>query len=166
MTQQRQRCESRRAMSHTRWPVSGLVTLAMIFGCGVLVCGCGGADHTSAPPEILYGKDTCQQCIMIVSDARYAAGYTDEDGIPRAFDDIGCMAQFIRERGDLPYVLWVSDYNTEEWVRATGAWFVQSDDVVTPMGFGVVAVASESSARDLAARLSGTVLQFGELTGH
>lgn len=101
---------------------------------------------------------------MIVSDARYAAGYTDEDGLPRAFDDIGCMAQFIRERGEIPYVLWVSDYNTGEWVRAVGAWFVQSDDVVTPMGSGVVAVASESSASELAARLSGTILHFGELT--
>jgi copper chaperone NosL len=151
-------------MWRTGQSLVGFLALAVMFACGLLVWGCGGADHTPAPPEILYGKDTCQQCIMIVSDARYAAGYTDEDGIPRAFDDIGCMAQFIRERGDIPYVLWVSDYNTGEWVQAASAWFVQSDEVASPMGSGVVAVASESSAREIAARLSGTVLHFGELT--
>lgn len=168
MTRHGQRFQKhRRSMWHARRPLFGFLVVAEMFCCGVLVWGCGGADHASVPPEILYGKDTCQQCIMIVSDARFAAGYTDEDGIPRAFDDIGCMAEFVRERGEPPYVLWVSDYNTGDWVRAAGAWFVQSDDVVTPMGSGVVAVASESSARELAARMSGTVLQFEELTtGH
>lgn len=87
-----------------------------------------------------------------------------------AFDDIGCMVEFLQENESLPYALWVSDYNSGEWVRANNAWFVHSEDVVTPMGSGVVAVSNESAARELAARLSGTVLQFealtaGEVTG-
>jgi copper chaperone NosL len=135
-----------------------------MLGSGVLGWGCGGASHEETRPQILYGKDACRQCIMIVSDARYAAGYTDEDGMTAAFDDIGCMAEYIREHGKPPYVLWVSDYKSGEWVRAASAWFVRSDDVVTPMGSGIVAVSNESGARELAAKLSGTVLQFGELT--
>jgi nitrous oxide reductase accessory protein NosL len=100
--------------------------------------------------------------MMIVSEARYAGGYTDKDGMPVAFDDIGCMVRFVKEKGDPPYVLWVADYNGG-WLRAASAWFVQCDDIVTPMGSGIVAVSSESSARELAEARSGAVVPFEEL---
>lgn len=135
----------------------------VIVGSCVLGWGCGGGADAQSPPEILYGRDTCRECMMIVSEARYAAGYTDADGLPVAFDDVGCMVRFVNEKGRPPHVLWVADYNNGEWVRAASAWFVQSGDIATPMGSGIVAVSSESSARELAAERSGTILAFGKL---
>lgn len=102
--------------------------------------------------------------MMIVSEERYAAGYTDEDGLPVAFDDIGCMVRFVKEKGAPPQVLWVADYNSGEWIRATSAWFVQSNNLITPMGSGIVAVSSELTARELATSRSGTILAFGKLS--
>lgn len=144
--------------------VFGPLAVTVLSGVWMVGWGCDGTGDSQRAPEIILGKDTCQGCIMIVSDARYAAGYTDEDGMPRAFDDIGCMVEYVREREDFPYVLWVSDYDTRGWVRAASAWFVRSDDFITPMGSGLVAVGSEPTARELAASHSGAVLQFGELT--
>lgn len=101
---------------------------------------------------------------MIVSDARYAAGYTDKDGMPGAFDDIGCMLQYLRDKVDFKYVLWVVDYETGEWIRTEDAWFVQGDEIITPMGSGIVALSHEESARGVAERFSGNVLRFAELS--
>ena len=88
------------------------------------ICGCGGGDADS-PPELVYGEDACRRCIMIINEARYAAGYVDADGVSRGFDDLGCVLELLRGGESVPNVLWVVDHATEEWVRVADAWFVR-----------------------------------------
>jgi copper chaperone NosL len=138
-----------------RWIVVWLLALVMLGGCAKV--------DLDAPPEIVYGRDICTRCGMIIEDARFAAGYLTTDGEPRIFDDIGGMLRYEAEQPEAIHARWVHDYETEEWLRAEEAFFVLAPDIHTPMGFGVVALAEEGRATAVALRHSGTLLTFDEL---
>ncbi|MCC7077091.1 MAG: nitrous oxide reductase accessory protein NosL [Acidimicrobiia bacterium] len=122
---------------------------------------CGG--DSAGPPEINYGRDTCDGCDMVIDDPRFASAYRLPDGTESRFDDMGEM--FTRdELGDAD--AWVHDYDTEGWVEATSAWYVAGTGVESPMATGVVAFSTESRARAFASESGGTVLTWDEmLTG-
>lgn len=126
--------------------------------------GCGGESRTG-PPEIHYGRDACDQCHMIISEARYAAAYRNRNGDPSVFDDIGDMVQHARRAKVLDSMTaWVHDYNTEKWIDADKAWYVRSG-IETPMGHGIVAFAGEKAARSFAEEHQGEVLRWQAMIG-
>ena len=43
----------------------------------------------SQPPDILYRKDICSECGMIIREARCASLYDNPTGEARRFDDFG-----------------------------------------------------------------------------
>ena len=145
-----------------RWPVAGGRWIVVWLLALVMLGGCAKVD-LDAPPEIVYGRDICTRCGMIIEDARFAAGYLTTDGEPRIFDDIGGMLRYEAEQPEAIHARWVHDYETEEWLRAEEAFFVLAPDIHTPMGFGVVALAEEGRATAVALRHSGKLLTFTEL---
>jgi nitrous oxide reductase accessory protein NosL len=133
-----------------------------------LLTACGGGQAEIEPPAIRYGETECTECRMIISDLRFAAGYTYKaqggryDSLP--FDDIGDMlihAGKYAEREIVAY--WVHDYYSEEWIDAEQASFVFSQSLVTPMAQGTAAVASRDKAEQLAAEYPGEVLDWAGL---
>ena len=135
----------------------------------LILAACGGPTVTpDTPPEILYGEDICDQCGMIISDERFAAGVVIETAPSefehRIFDDIGGMIEFVAENSDLTIATnYVHDYNSKEWLDAQDAYFIKSDEMVTPMGFGLAACAQKVEAEALAREWHGDVLTFAEL---
>lgn len=128
----------------------------------VVAVACGG-ESKAGPPEIHYGRDACDQCHMIISEARYAAAYRDRNGDPFVFDDIGDMALHATKAGVADSMTaWVHDYNTEKWIEAKPAWYVRSS-IQTPMGHGIVAFGTDAAAQEFAAEHDGTVLRWAEL---
>ncbi len=128
----------------------------------LLLIGCAKVDM-DAPPQIVYGRDTCARCGMIIEDARFAAAYMTADGQPRIFDDIGDMLVHQSEKGEAVHAFWVHDYETEAWLRGEEAIYVLTTDIHTPMGYGLVALAEEGRATAVALRHNGRVLAFSEL---
>lgn len=128
-----------------------------------LLAACGGGPDLDEPPDIRYGEDVCDRCLMIINEARYAAAYVKPDGEARLFDDIGGMVASIDEAAEDVAVFWVHDYDTEEWLKADEAFYVESDDLVTPMGFGIIAFADPNRAEEWAAEQAGTVRSYSEL---
>ena len=128
-----------------------------------VLAACGGGPDLDEPPEIRYGEDVCDRCLMIINEARYAAAYVTADGEARLFDDIGGMVASIDEAAEDVAVFWVHDYDTEEWLKADEAFYVESDDLVTPMGFGIVAFADRSRAEEWAAEQAGIFRSHSEL---
>jgi copper chaperone NosL len=112
--------------------------------------GCGREVNTEAPPRIVYGQDVCDRCNMIISEERYAAAYWNEAGEARRFDDIGGMLAHIEEHGEKAVSFWVHDFETAEWIRAEEATFVVDSDLITPMGFGIVAFSDGGLAQSMA----------------
>jgi len=126
----------------------------------VLLVACQSQADLSQPPEIRYGEDMCTECGMIISEPRFAAAYYTVDGDARRFDDIGGMARHYAENQEDVVHFWVHDYDTEEWIIADQAFFVMSDQIHTPMDFGVVAISDQSRAQELASEFNTMVMTF------
>lgn len=125
------------------------------------VSGCQASrEH---PPQIRYGRDVCAQCGMIISEARFAAAYITEQGEWRFFDDIGDMLAFSKTHREDVALFWVHDYESKDWLKADGAFFVKSAQLHTPMGHGIIALSRRERAEQWASQSQGQVLTFTEL---
>ncbi len=69
-----------------------LITLSFF-----LSVSCTSNAGLGEPPKLFYGEDVCDECGMIISDRRFASGYTTKQGISRKFDDIGGMSVFLKK---------------------------------------------------------------------
>lgn len=134
----------------------------------VILAACGGGPATPEPAKIRFGETICAECGMIISQPKYASSfaYAESEGRFKslAFDDIGDMIGFMRSHADLiPAGTWVHDYESEEWIDADGAYFVDSDTIKSPMGHGIAAFATEAAANAFAAEVDGAVLDWNHL---
>lgn len=134
--------------------------LLLVAAAMAVLAACSGRVDLEAPPEIIYGRDLCDQCGMSIDEARFAASYITEAGETRRFESISDMFAYDLENDEAVYRYWVHDYETEEWVRGDEAFYVLSDNIVTPMGVGLIAAATQEGAETLAAQWDGTVLKF------
>ncbi len=152
---------NRRAML-ARWAaVAGAV--ALVAATTGLLGGCAN-ESASGPPHIEFGRDVCDECHMIISEPRFAAAYRDAGGEPFVFDDISDMLANIAGGGQpADDMIWVHDYETEEWLDAPAAWYV-SGQIATPMGGGIVAFAHEDEAQAFADEREGEILTWAEVT--
>jgi copper chaperone NosL len=109
----------------------------------------------------------CDGCGMTIAELRYAAAIVADDGADRRmmiFDDIGCLARWestadrstIRKR-------WVHDRESGGWIEADSATFVQIQELATPMGSGIAAFKTASSAQALAAERGGEQLSWAAI---
>ena len=128
-----------------------LVTLVFILS---LCFSC--KDNTpQGPHEIYYGEDVCERCKMIISEEQYSSQYVLKDGTARKFDDLGCMLHYIShdepghgEKGDIESY-YVKDYSTGEWIDGRSAYYVWSEGINTPMGYGIIAFKDQNSTKEL-----------------
>lgn len=126
--------------------------------------GCAQAKDEIQPPEIFYGQDLCDECSMIISEARFAAATIDLKGNAHKFDDIGGMLIYHMDHPESQVkAYFVHDYNSQSWLRGETAFYVRSPRIQSPMDDGIAAFAEQAAAQDLAARVQGTVYKFDDL---
>lgn len=137
--------------------------VALAAPLGLIACD-GGQSAADSPPELAIGRDVCDRCGMIVSEARYAAGLVDAAGASRNFDDVGEMIMTVREEGLQGRRAWAHDLHSEQWIDATTAVYVQGALEMTPMGTGIVALATREDAEAFAreGEGEGTPLSWDE----
>ena len=124
----------------------------------VLLFGCAGGPPR--PATLDTRNDACGACRMAVSNPRFAAQIVAPGEEPVFFDDVGCLADYLRQHGTQPAraVAYVADHRTSEWVPAAAAIFTRVAGLDTPMGSHVIAHASSSSRdADTAARVGTDV---------
>lgn len=137
--------------------------LAVVVVCLVAV-GCAPVETGPRPPEIDYGHDVSVGCGMIISDPAFAAGSVLADGTTLKFDDVGDMLKYHFERPDQQVaVYFVHDYQGDAWLTAEEAVFVQTDSLVSPMGYGLAAFATRESAEAFAADRDGRVWSLNDV---
>ena len=149
-------------MNGQQWKKIVFIVFMMV---ALLVSGCGRQVDMDAPPEIVYGRDVCDRCGMIIEDARFAAAYMTTDGEARIFDDIGDMLRHQADENEEVYVYWVHDYETEAWLRGESAHYVLTSEIHTPMGYGLLAFSDSGRATAFALMNHGRLLAFAELSG-
>lgn len=124
---------------------------------------CAAEVDIEATPKIAYGEVICEQCGMIVSEEAQAAAYRLPDGDLRVFDDLGDMVLYHRLNNEDVHIFWVHDFQTGEWMHAPDAFFVATDDLVTPMGHGIAAFTYEAGAKYLSDEHDAPIYRWNEL---
>jgi copper chaperone NosL len=136
-----------------------LMSLTAVF----FLAACSGDINLEEPPEIRYGEDVCEQCGMIISEARFAASYVTTAGDVHLFDDVGGMLMYDVQNQEEVHSYWAHDFNTEEWMRADTAVYVLNDDLATPMGWGLAAFANGVDAEQFMIENGGTLTTWDDL---
>jgi copper chaperone NosL len=139
-------------------PTKGRAVMAriLILTAALLLIGsvaCSIEIDFDTPPEIAYGEEVCEECGMIISEARFAAAYVTTDGDVRKFDDPGGMIDHhLRDQEDVA-VFWLHDFDSAEWIRSENAVLLAAEEIQTPMGHGVVAFGDQARVRAYAGLL-------------
>lgn len=122
----------------------------------LFLVGCGNDDGKLDPPEINYGVDMAEMGMPVV-DPRFTVATLPADSDEwLLFDDIGEFLKYHQTRSDAFQVMWVPHHDTEEWMKAEDAWFVQSDEYCySPMRWCVAAFDSEDSAHEAHMKFGG-----------
>ena len=122
---------------------------------------------TSSMRQIEYGKDNCEFCRMTVMDPRFASGILTSKGRVYTFDSEECLANYVKEKGfSEKDQYFVSDYTRPgTLIEATGAIYLHSDSIQSPMGGNLGAFIDQSSALSCQKELGGELLKWSQLTG-
>ena len=114
------------------------------------VAGCGG----DGPVSIEKGTP-CAFCRMTISNLRLAAEVIAPGEEPRFYDDIGCLANDLRQRAAPAAArAFVADFNTGALIPAAEAVYTRDASLATPMSSHFVAHAT-TAARDADDRVRG-----------
>ena len=116
-----------------------------------LLAGCGRhGEWPEGMAPIVWDRDTCVRCKMVISDRRFAAQVR---GGPQnaafRFDDVGCAVFWMRDHAiDMPWLaeagtrFWVADAGSRpeqvRWLEPRAAQYVTRS---SPMGYNFAAVA-------------------------
>lgn len=116
-------------------------------------------------PVAIAPEDMCSYCKMAISEKQYAAELTDSEGQALKFDDIGCMANFIKTKKNTakPVGYFVMDFNERQWIKAEDAFYVRSAELSTPMNGGLIAFKTEAKAQEAAIKFHGKLLRFKDI---
>jgi len=142
--------------------------LLMVLAVILVAHGCAKTGDP-VPVEIYPEEDVCETCRMLITDQRFAAECIMRKGRAKKFDDVICMIRYfdmaatlgIAKRDDVR-AYFVKDYDSKEWVDANRAYFVKAN-VVTVMGYGVVAFNDADRAAQFAKDFSGQLLTFNDV---
>lgn len=126
------------------------------------LAACGGGEPRPVP--IVYDEDACSHCRMAISQPAFAAELVTPGGHVELFDDLGCLAAWLREHPPAAGAgLFVADYESHGWLAAGDAVFLRSPELPTPMSSGLAAFGDRAAAAELAAQLHGRLLTWEEV---
>ena len=122
----------------------GMTGVGIALVGAVIATSCGGGPPEPAPLDTR--NEQCASCRMAVSSARLASQVVAAGEVPRFFDDLGCLAAFLKA-GKAPAgaVAFVADHRTKAWVPADRAVYTKVPGLETPMGSHVIAHADTAS---------------------
>jgi len=136
--------------------------LAAVLALAAAACG----DGAPRPAELDTRNEACAFCRMKVSDARFAAQLVAPGELPLFFDDLGCLASHLKQRGAPEgATAFVADHRTRQWLRADRAVYTRVPGLETPMGSHVIAHEDEASRDTDPDAKAGTPVSLAELFG-
>jgi len=140
---------------------SAVSVLALL---ATLAAACGGG--APEPAALDTRNEQCASCRMAVSDARFSSQLVAPGELPRFFDDLGCLADYLKA-GKAPAgaVAFAADHRTKAWIRADRAVYTRVPGLATPMGSHVIAHADAASRDADPDTKPGTPVSTTELFG-
>lgn len=122
----------------------------LLIGIVILISSCN-QKVTYEARDINFDRDVCYVCLMGLTDQRYNAQSINEFGEVHWYDDIGCLAEEMKDtetwntwKGN-KVKFWIGDASKENdpsnWIDAEKAFFDYGKH--TPMGYGYSAYAQK-----------------------
>lgn len=140
-------------------PVMAAAAVALTLA---VACRSGGPE----PAPLDTRNEQCASCRMAVSDARLASQLVAPGELPRFFDDLGCLADFLKAgRAAAGATAFVADHRTKAWVRADHAVYTRVPGLETPMGSHIIAHADAASRDSDPDARTGALLALSEIFG-
>ena len=102
-----------------------------LLACGITtLVSFASCQNRTIEPVAIEANDMCAFCRMSISEKRYAAELIDQDGEVSKFDDIGCMANFRKQKTNDGSIraTFVIDFERREWLKAEDAFYVRSPE--------------------------------------
>lgn len=102
---------------------------------------------------INYGKENCAFCKMTIMDKQFGTELVTLKGKVFKFDDLSCMSKYMKtaefHEADCKHVV-VSNYEKPgEFIDFNKAFYIQSENLQSPMLGNIAAFDSETSIQDL-----------------
>ena len=121
-----------------------LSTFRRLAPAAFLLLALAACEKDKGPVEIKYGRDACEMCGMIISEARYAAEVRSaSDNKMHKFDDIGDAVNWLELQGvglQGAKEIWVMDSDDgKTWLDARNAFYRHGR---SPMNYNFAAVAA------------------------
>ncbi len=125
----------------------------------LVICSACGSQELKA--VAIEPGEMCTFCKMAISQKRFAAEFINKDGEVFKFDEIGCMARYLKQHPQTPAVYFVADSDSGEWLEGNRATYVHSSEFETPMSGGIIAFRDRGSAEKAAVKFNGVVCNAG-----
>jgi len=140
-------------------PVVALLSLAFLsFSC------------STKPQPFETGKDNCHFCKMGITDTRFGGELITKKGKIFKFDDLVCLANFLKaggeEPGNISKTLTVLFEKPNEFLDVNKASFVVSPELKSPMGSNTAAFSSRAAADNFTKDKQGAmIINWSQLLG-
>lgn len=104
------------------------------------LAGCGPPE---GPQPIVWDREPCAHCRMLISDPAFAAQLHRADGEVESFDDPGCLFARLEAQRPEVHALWFHHLREDRWIRGDAVGFERIDP--TPMNHGIGAVDADAA---------------------
>jgi copper chaperone NosL len=129
----------------------------------LLIC----AACKTEPQPIVFGKDACHACKMMMTDHKFGAELITKKGKVYKFDDLNCMLNYYnngKERmEDFEHVLVIDYAQPEKLIDARNAFYLKSEAIRSPMASEVAAFEQVEKAKSLKQEWNAIEMSWGEV---
>jgi copper chaperone NosL len=119
------------------------------------------------PTPIIVGRDTCDYCKMIISDARFGAEIVTGKGRVYKFDDTHCLLSFLaaqkKEAAPQQQIYFTDFGKPHTLVAATVVLLLKSEHIRSPMGSNIAAFGNRDTLKSIQEVYKGNTIQWNEL---
>jgi len=129
------------------WGLLAGLAVAAAAAVLVVVTVAGGHSVPDGPVPVAWDHEPCGHCRMLVGEPAHAAQLITSDGEVVDFDDPGCLIHYLADRRPSVHRLWFHDSQSDRWLGPDQVRF--RTGAITPMGFGLAAVADGPGTLDL-----------------
>ena len=140
-----------------------MIRLFVISACVTMIAALAGCEP--GPQPIAYGEDTCDRCVMGISDTRFGAQIVTRTGKVYKFDSVECLAGFALEMSESDiHSMWVTDFRRPEvLVKAPAAVYLAGSKLSSPMGLSLLAFSSEAESDSIRTAFGGELVEWPAL---
>jgi copper chaperone NosL len=135
--------------------IIGILTLLACIAC------------KSEPEPIVFGKDACHACKMMMTDHKFGAELVTKKGKVYKFDDLNCMLNYYNSGKekveDFEYVLVIDYTQPEKLIDAKNAFYLKSEAIRSPMASEVAAFEQYNNLKSFKKGWSAIEMSWGEV---